>query len=126
MHDKLGMQLVPLRLLTPHETKEFTLNLVKSTNPNDHHNKKFRGKLVVQLTFNPFKDDSDHISGPLEGYGAKPQQGYEDVSCQGSGLLIVTIQSAEDVEGKHHTNPYALVTCKGERKKTKVFHIDMH
>ncbi|KAJ1398443.1 Synaptotagmin-like mitochondrial-lipid-binding domain [Sesbania bispinosa] len=111
IHDKLGMQVVPLRLLTPHETKEFTLNLVKNTNPNDPHNKKWRGQLVVKLTFNPFKDNGE--------YGAEPN-GVEDLSCRGFGLLMVTIQSAEDVEGKHHTNPFALITYRGEKKKTKM------
>lgn len=111
MHDNLGMQVVPLSLLTPHETKELTLNLVKNTNPNDAHNKKWRGKLVLKLRFNPFKDDSK--------YGAKPH-GVEDVSCHGLGLLLVTIHSAEDIEGKHHNNPYVLITYKGEKKQTKV------
>ncbi|RVW32116.1 Synaptotagmin-3 [Vitis vinifera] len=65
-HDKLGMQLVPLKLLTPHETQEFTLDLFKNTNLSD------------------------------------PQQKQR-------GLLLVTIQGAEDVEGQRHNNPYAMM-----------------
>ncbi|TYH22147.1 hypothetical protein ES288_A04G103800v1 [Gossypium darwinii] len=42
-HDKLGMQIVPLRLLIPHKTQESSFNLVKNTNPNDSQNKKRRG-----------------------------------------------------------------------------------
>ncbi|XP_065637156.1 synaptotagmin-3 isoform X2 [Quercus suber] len=121
-HDKLGMQIVPLRLLTPHETKEFTLNLVKNTNPNDPHNKKWRGKLVVELTFKPFVDDSELFSGSLHGSGKREDmvgKGSEDVSLNRAGLLLVLLQGAEDVEGNHHNNPYAVVNFGGEQKKTK-------
>ena len=31
-HDKLGIQVVPLKVLTAHETTEFTLDLLKFTN----------------------------------------------------------------------------------------------
>ena len=124
IHDKLGMQIVPLRLLTPHETKEFTLNLVKNTNPNDPHNKKWRGKLVVELTFKPFIDDSELFSGSLHGSGKSEDmvgKGSEDVSLnRAAGLLLVLLQGAEDVEGNHHNNPYAVVNFGGEQKKTKV------
>ncbi|GMY14757.1 synaptotagmin-3-like isoform X2 [Fagus crenata] len=122
-HDKLGMQVVPLRLLTPHETKEFTLNLVKNTNPNDPHNKKWRGKLVVELTFKPFKEDNEQFSGHLNGYGSRGNivgKASEDVSLHQAGLLLVLLQGAKDVEGKHHNNPYALVNFGGEEKKTKM------
>ena len=39
----LGMQSVPLKVITPYETKELTLDLVKNTNPYDPVNKKKRG-----------------------------------------------------------------------------------
>ncbi|XWS66879.1 hypothetical protein CRYUN_Cryun05aG0238700 [Craigia yunnanensis] len=121
-HDKLGMQVVPLRLLTPHETQEFSLDLVKNTNPNDPQIKKRRGQLMVQLTFNPFKEDNERFSGPLDRYainesGRLPKH---DGSICGAGLLSVLIQSAEDVEGKYHNNPYALIVFKGEKKRTKL------
>ncbi|XWS55830.1 hypothetical protein CRYUN_Cryun09bG0033900 [Craigia yunnanensis] len=123
-HDKLGMQVVPLRLLTPHETQEFSLDLVKNTNPNDPQNKKRRGQLVLQMTFNPFKEDNDRFSGPLDRYasnesgvGSLPKH---DGSICGAGLLSVLIQRAEDVEGKYHNNPCALIVFKGEKKKTKL------
>jgi hypothetical protein len=122
-HDKLGMQVVPLRLLTPHETKGFKLNLVKNTNPNDSQNHKSRGKLVVELTFKPFKEDNERFSGPLNGYGTKANivgMASDDMSLHRAGLLLVLLQGAEDVEGKHHNNPYALLTYGGEQKKTKV------
>ncbi|XP_072986888.1 synaptotagmin-3-like isoform X1 [Typha latifolia] len=121
MHDKLGMQVVPLRLLTPHETKSFTLDLLKNLNPNDPHNKKNRGKLVVELTFDPFKEENGRFSGILNGDSKlnSIKQDYPDISSNG-GVLLVTIEGAEDVEGKHHNNPYAVVIFRGEKKKTKV------
>ncbi|XP_034693209.1 synaptotagmin-3-like isoform X1 [Vitis riparia] len=123
MHDKLGMQVVPLRLLTPNVTKEFTLDLLKNTNPNDPHNKKYRGKIVVEMTFNPFKEDNERFSGLLNEHMRNDSGGEratEDVPSSGAGLLLVVIQGAEHVEGKHHNNPYAIILFKGERKNTKL------
>ncbi|KAL0912982.1 hypothetical protein M5K25_016407 [Dendrobium thyrsiflorum] len=120
-HDKLGMQVVPLNSLTPYEMKEFTLDLLKNMNPNDPHNKKNRGKVVVELTFEPFREEFDKFSGILDGEGKLKSLGSaSSQSSSRGGLLSVTIESAEDVEGKHHNNPYAVVLFKGERKKTKV------
>ncbi|XP_021289596.1 synaptotagmin-3-like isoform X3 [Herrania umbratica] len=123
-HDKLGMQVVPLRLLAPHETQEFSLDLVKNTNPNDPQNKKPRGQLVVQMTFNPFKEDYERFSGPLDRY-ASNESGVgrlpkHDGSICGAGLLSVILQRAEGVEGKYHNNPYAVIIFKGEKKKSKL------
>lgn len=73
-HDKLGMQVVPLRSLTPNETKELTLDLVKNTNPNDPHYKKWRGQLVVELTFSLFREESKRLSGPLDRFERKESE----------------------------------------------------
>ncbi|XP_022993801.1 synaptotagmin-3-like isoform X2 [Cucurbita maxima] len=97
-HDRLGMQLVPLKVLAPHETKELTLDLIKNTDINNHQNKKPRGQLVVELTFIPFRVES---SG-------------------GAGLLWVKIQGATSVEGKRHSDHYAVTHFRGEKKKTKM------
>jgi len=43
-----------------------------------------------------------------------------DGKPQGGGLLEVIVHSAEDVEGRHHTNPYAKVLFRGDEKKTQV------
>ncbi|KAH7662675.1 C2 domain-containing protein [Dioscorea alata] len=119
-HDKLGMQTVPLSLLTPYETKELTLDLLKNMNPNDPHNKRNRGKIVLELTFNPFKEEHDRFSGFTdEGKNSIIRRSSTNISSNG-GVLSVTIESAEDVEGKHHSNPYALLLFRGEHKKTKV------
>lgn len=119
-HDKLGMQIVPLREIIPRETKQFTLNLVKNTNPNDPQNKKYRGQLEVELTLKPFKENSQRFSGPLDGSLTDEENNNVGKSYSKAGLLMVSVQGAEDVEGKHHNNPYALVCFGGERKKTKV------
>ncbi|KAG6516556.1 synaptotagmin-3-like [Zingiber officinale] len=119
MHDKLGMQVIPLNVLIPHETKEFTLDLQKNMNPNDLQNQRNRGKIVVQLTFDPFKEDTGSFSKVLDEKLSGIDRGIQDVSDNG-GLLLVTIEAAEDIEGKHHTNAYAVVLFRGEKKKTKV------
>ncbi|KAG1353925.1 synaptotagmin-3 [Cocos nucifera] len=121
MHDKLGMQVIPLRLLTPHETKTFTVDLLKNLNPNDSQNKRNRGQLVVELTFDPFKEENARLSDTLDGDFKHSiiSRASHDISSNG-GVLSVTIESAENVEGKHHNNPYALILFRGEKKKTKM------
>lgn len=117
------MQLVPLKLLTPNETKEFTLDLVKNTNMNDPQNKKRRGKIVVEMTFVPFKPDSIKFNESWDGNGKmerRTSRSLDDEALGKAGLLSVMILGAEDVEGEHHNNPYALIRYRGETKKTKV------
>lgn len=122
-HDKLGMQVVPLRQLSPHEGEEFTLDLLKNQNPNDSHNRRPRGKLIVELKFDPFKEESGRFSGHLDASirnQSRVPSISEDESFSGSGLLLVTVVGAQDVVGKRHNNPYALILFGGDRKKTKV------
>lgn len=135
------MQILPLKSLTPDNTQEFTLDLVKNKNPYDPQNKKKRGQLVVQLTYNPFKEESSsgiHDSGPLDGHQlidakklgiksrnrSRRQSMSIDMSSQlhAAGLLLVTVQGAEELESKLYEspNPYVLVLFKGEKRKTKV------
>ncbi|XP_065857423.1 synaptotagmin-3-like [Euphorbia lathyris] len=117
-HDKIGMQVVSLRDLVPYETKQLTLDLVKNTNPYDSHNRKWRGKLVFEITFNPFKEDGERLEG-LSCY-LKKGNGPETMSFHKGGLLIVNVERAKDVEGRgHNNNVYALVLFRGEKKKTK-------
>ncbi|CAN1339192.1 SYT3 [Linum perenne] len=116
-HDTLGMQVVPLRILTPQETMPLTLDLLKSTDTVDSRDKKQRGQLVVELILVPFKEDS-RMSSSLDEHQGSKGNGYD--SLNGSGLLSVTVQSAEDVEGQKHNNPYAIVLFRGERKRTKM------
>ncbi|KAG6520004.1 hypothetical protein ZIOFF_017033 [Zingiber officinale] len=97
-----------LDVLFPHETKEFTVDLLKNMNPNDPQNKRNRGKIVLHLTFDPFKEDTGTFSKVLEEKLSSIDSGIQDASGNG-GLLLVIVEAAEDVEGKHHTNPYAVV-----------------
>lgn len=122
-HDRLGMQLVPLKVLTPYETKELTLDLLKNMNINDHQNKKSRGQLVVELKFTPFREESSKFSSQLDGCQSTVNHNDRDVHDDfvgGAGLLSVKIQGATSVEGKRHSNPYAVMHYRGEKKKTKV------
>ncbi|MQL99449.1 hypothetical protein Taro_032165 [Colocasia esculenta] len=120
-HDKMGMQVIPLRMLAPYETKLFTLDLLKNMNPNDPQNKRNRGKIMVELTFAPFrKESSSKYSASLdeEENVSSMDRGSVHIPSNG-GVLSVAVERAEDVEGKHHNNPYALVIFRGDQKKTK-------
>nr|KJB73544.1 hypothetical protein B456_011G238500 [Gossypium raimondii] len=122
-HDRLGMQFVPLKFLTPYETKEFKLDLLKHTDSYDPQDKKQRGKIVVELMYAPFRADSGKLDGTQDGYSRK-ESGFDRTSDSevfgGAGLLSVLIQGAEDVEGERHNNPYAVVFFRGETKRTKM------
>lgn len=122
-HDKLGMQLVPLKLLRPNEAKEFKLELLKSSSISESQNQKKRGQLEVELNFVPFKEESFKIGEPVDRFGRKESgnnRASDNEKVSGAGLLSVIIQGAEDVEGERHNNPYAFVLFRGEHKKTKV------
>ncbi|EFJ29282.1 plant synaptotagmin [Selaginella moellendorffii] len=115
-HDKIGMQVVPLKGIVPGETKTLTLDLVKSMDPNDPANQKPRGQLTIELTYKAFKEDQDI---PIEEEDANAVEKAPEGTPEGGGLLVVTLHGAEDLEGKHHTNPYVRLTFRGETKKTK-------
>ncbi|KAI3517237.1 hypothetical protein L1887_16450 [Cichorium endivia] len=120
-HDRLGMQVVPLKVLKPNEMKELTLDLLKNTNVTDPLKKQQRGQIMLEMTYAPFREESDVVSGPLN----TPTQnengvGFGGETPIGAGVLLVTVQGAEDVEGEHHSNPYAMIIFRGETKKTKV------
>ncbi|KAD2392726.1 hypothetical protein E3N88_39703 [Mikania micrantha] len=119
-HDRLGMQMVPLKLLTPNKTMNLTLDLLKNTNIVDPHKKQQRGQIMMEMTYAPFKEDNDVLSGPLTPVNKDNDMGPASRTPGGAGVLLVTIQGAEDVEGEHHNNPYAMVIFRGEKKKTKI------
>ncbi|OMO74499.1 C2 calcium-dependent membrane targeting [Corchorus capsularis] len=114
-HDKMGLNVIPLKELTPEEPKTFTLDLLKNMDLNDVQNEKSRGQLVVELTYKPFKDDEV----PTTFAESKEVQKAPESTPDGGGVLVVIIHEAQDVEGKHHTNPYVRVLFRGEEKKTK-------
>ncbi|KAJ0812467.1 putative C2 domain, synaptotagmin-like mitochondrial-lipid-binding domain, C2 domain superfamily [Helianthus annuus] len=113
-HDKMGMNVVPLKELVPDEPKTVTLDLLKTMDPNDVQNEKSRGQIVVELLYKPFKDED---MPTFEDAGAVPKA--SEKTPPGGGELVVRVHEAQDVEGKHHTNPYVRILFKGEEKKTK-------
>lgn len=116
-HDKMGMNLVPLRDLPPEESKVFTLDLLKNMDSDDVQNEKNRGQIVVELTYKPLKEDE--LAGDLD----DPQKvkNAPEGTPENGGLLVVIVHEAQDVEGKHHNNPYVRLLFKGEEKRTKVY-----
>ncbi|KAJ1411686.1 C2 domain [Sesbania bispinosa] len=104
-HDKMGMNMVPLKELPPdEEPKEFTLDLLKNMDPNDAQNEKSRGQIVVELTYKPFKEE-DLAKGFEE---TQSVQKAPEGTPEGGGLLVVIVHEAQDVEGKYHTNPHPM------------------
>lgn len=114
-HDKMGMNVIPLKELTPDESKVFTIDLLKNMDPNDAQNEKLRGQLVIELMYKPFK--ADEMPNDLDDPNSV-EKAPEGTPSTG-GLLAVIIHEAQDVEGKHHTNPFVRVLFKGEERKTK-------
>ncbi|KAG4212697.1 hypothetical protein ERO13_A01G002900v2 [Gossypium hirsutum] len=114
-HDKMGMNEVPLKDLTPDEPKLMTLELVKKKDTNDAQNDKSRGQLVVELTYKPFKEEEL----PKTFQQTKTLVRAPDNTPDGGGMLVVIVHEAEDVEGKHHNNPYVRILFRGEKRKTK-------
>ena len=51
---------------------------------------------------------------------SRDERDLQDDCVGGAGLLSVKIQGATSVEGKRHSNPYAVMHFRGEKKKTKV------
>ncbi|KAK7280758.1 hypothetical protein RJT34_25825 [Clitoria ternatea] len=114
-HDKMGMNAIPLKELTPDEPKVVTLNLLKTMEPGNPENEKPRGELTVEVLYKPFKEDE--MAENVQDSNAI-EKAPEGTPTSG-GLLVITIHEAEDVEGKHHTNPYARLIFMGEERKTK-------
>ncbi|KAL3840203.1 hypothetical protein ACJIZ3_024794 [Penstemon smallii] len=114
-HDKMGLNVIPLKDITPDELKTLTLDLLKNLNPNDAQNEKSRGQLVIEVHYKPFKDNE--VPSNVEDSNAvqKAPEGTPD----GGGLLVIIVHEAQDLEGKHHTNPSARLLFRGEEKRTK-------
>ncbi|GAB2292186.1 Synaptotagmin-2 [Dionaea muscipula] len=115
-HEEMGINVVPVKELTPDEQKVLTLDLLKSLDPGDARNEKSRGQLELEVTYKPFKDDEVR-SDPEDPNAVEKAP---DGTPAGGGLLVVIVHEAQDVEGKHHTNPYVHLVLKGEERKTKV------
>lgn len=114
-HDKMGMNVIPVKDLPPNEPKEMILDLLKNMDPNDVTNEKSRGQIVVEVTYKPFKEEDI----PKDFEETNEVEKAPEGTPSGGGMLVVIIHSAEDVEGKHHTNPYVRLLFRGEERKTK-------
>lgn len=113
----MGMNVVQVKELPPDEPKVMTLPLLKSVETDDVQNDKERGQIMVELTYKPFKEEDLPKGFQETGEVQKAPEG----TPAGGGLLVVIVHEAQDVEGKHHTNPYVRIIFKGEERKTKVF-----
>ncbi|KAG6537042.1 hypothetical protein ZIOFF_002120 [Zingiber officinale] len=114
-HEKMGMNVIRLNELNPDQPKILTLDLMKNLDNIDAQDDKFRGQIVVEATYKPFKEDKLLEVDSEKDTAVNAPNG----TPSGSGLLVVTIHEGQDLEGKHHTNPYVCLTFKGEVKKTK-------
>ncbi|XP_010266820.1 PREDICTED: synaptotagmin-2-like [Nelumbo nucifera] len=114
-HDRMGMNVIPLKDLPPDESKVITLDLLKNMDPNDVQNEKSRGQIVMEVTYKPFKEDD--IPKDIE--DSNSVEKAPEGTPAGGGLLVVIVHEAQDVEGKHHTNPYVRIIFRGEERKTK-------
>lgn len=116
------MQVVPLDSLIPYEKKETTLDLQNSMDPDDHHNRKPHGRITLEMTFVPFLEDSKKFSGSSGSSGnGSSLNGHDSMSMSGTGLLLVNVVEAKDVEGKsNQSSPYATVIFRGDKRRTKV------
>ncbi|GLJ11281.1 hypothetical protein SUGI_0150250 [Cryptomeria japonica] len=112
-HEKMGMNVFPLKELTPDETKSITRDLLKNMEPNDPQNEKSRGEITVEMMYKPFKED-ETVTADDNAIDKAPEG-----TPAGGGLLVVRVNEAQDVEGKHHTNPYVRLLMRGEERKTK-------
>ncbi|XP_047319573.1 synaptotagmin-2-like [Impatiens glandulifera] len=113
-HDKMGMNVVPLRELKPEEKTVLTLDLLKNMNTEDAQNDKSRGQLEVELTYKAFKEED-----MAKDEGSSEVVKAPDGTPANGGMLVIKVHEALDVEGKYHTNPYARIIFRGEEKKTK-------
>lgn len=114
------MNVIPLKDLKPEEPELLTLDVLKNMDPADSTNDKSRGQLVVEVTYSPFKEE-DMAKDFIDDSNAVEKA--PENTPEGGGLLVVIVHEAQDVEGKHHTNPYVRILFRGEQRKTKVLMI---
>ncbi|CAA7399669.1 unnamed protein product [Spirodela intermedia] len=116
-HEKMGVNVVPLKDLTPDEPKTLTLELLKNMDPNDPQNEKARGQVIVEVTYKPFKEEE--LENVSENQDVNVVEKAPEGTPSTGGLLVVIVHEAQDLEGKHHTNPFVRLLFRGEEKKTK-------
>ncbi|KAK7268606.1 hypothetical protein RIF29_21308 [Crotalaria pallida] len=108
------MNVIPLKDITPDELKELTLNLLKTMDPDDPENEKYRGDLTVEVLYKPFR-----VELPESAEDSSAMEKAPEGTPASGGLLVIIIHEAEYVAGKHHTNPYARLIFNGAERRTK-------
>ncbi|KVI07324.1 C2 calcium-dependent membrane targeting [Cynara cardunculus var. scolymus] len=83
-HDKMGMNVIPLKEVTPEEPKVMTLELLKNMDPNDAQNEKSRGQIMIELVYKPFADDKL----PAEAEDGNMIEKAPEGTPEGGGLLV--------------------------------------
>ncbi|MCI35635.1 synaptotagmin-2-like, partial [Trifolium medium] len=83
----MGMNVIPLKELTPNEPKELTLKLLKTLEPDNPENEKPRGELVVEVMYKPFTED-ELPKNPEDNNGI--EKAPEGTPATG-GLLVIII-----------------------------------
>ncbi|XP_052202854.1 synaptotagmin-2-like [Diospyros lotus] len=114
-HDMMGLNVIRLEELAPDEPKVMTLDLLKNLDANDVPDGKSHGQIVLELIYKPFKDDEM----PDESKGPNAVEKAPEGTPAGGGLLVAIVHEAQDLEGKHHTNPHVRLLFRGEERKTK-------
>lgn len=115
-HDKMGMNRIELKDLPRNEAKVMSLELVKTMEENDPQNEKSRGQIELELTYKPF--DEEQLK---KEYGeANAVINAPEGTPEGGGVLVIMVHEAQDLEGKHHTNPSVRIIFRGEEKRTRV------
>lgn len=114
-HEKMGINIVSLKDLTPEETRVLTLDLLKTLDREDPQNEKSRGQIVLEVMYKPLTDNEMASDAEETGEVQKAPEG----TPPNGGLLVVVVHEAQDLEGKHHTNPFVRFHFRGEERKTK-------
>ncbi|EFJ37409.1 hypothetical protein SELMODRAFT_403728 [Selaginella moellendorffii] len=103
----LGMQVVPLKATVPGETKTVTLALVKSMRSSKSKaSGSTYNRTQPSRRIRIFLLRTRTLMASRKLPKAPPK-------------AVVARCDAEDLEGKHHTNPYVKLTFRGEQKKAK-------
>ncbi|KAL6210115.1 hypothetical protein ACLB2K_021053 [Fragaria x ananassa] len=115
-HEKMGINVIPLKDLPNDEPKVLTLDLLKTMDLNDPQNEKNRGQLELELTYKPFVEED-------------LQKGYDETQTlekapegtpPGGGLLVVIVHEGQDLEGKHHSPKEEQRSKMGRRVSSKL------
>ncbi|KAG6526437.1 hypothetical protein ZIOFF_016422 [Zingiber officinale] len=132
-HKKMGMNVIKLNEVIPNKSTTLTLDLLKDFKSEDIPSENSQGQIVVEVNYKPFKEEEheedessgeedeieDEVGPESEDEVADKEEKTPKSAPPGGGLLIVIVHEGKKLEGKHHINPYARVTFRGEKKKTK-------